>query len=347
MKTCMICFDETEKVVSCPDKQCECNMCYDCCKGYINSCKGDGVLPVCPLPSCSWRLVLTDIKVLGNSAVKKYLKLCFVFLDNEEAKEEERKEAVVTAIRRKRAKYIEEHFPPSVSLVIEICMKKKLAALDASIRKQTEEKSTVGKKKCFSILCDGYLDNYMICCDCDRQWCLKCEKEKERDHVCDPNDLESMKLLNTYVKCPNCYVPVEKSLGCNNMTCGMCKTNFSYTTGEKTQYGSEKVRPVHLKGDNVSKISEDRETEELVTMIEKRVAVKPLKDDILPKMIAKGRKLLETKEKYSFLIKLAKKFEKIEKNKIAIKRHRSVMREIEKYVYKRQKDKLREVLDRL
>ncbi|CCM02196.1 uncharacterized protein FIBRA_04276 [Fibroporia radiculosa] len=42
-------------------------------------------------------------------------------------------------------------------------------------------------------------------------------------------------LAQSTMACPSCHVHVEKSLGCNHMTCAKCKQHFCYRCGEKLQ----------------------------------------------------------------------------------------------------------------
>jgi E3 ubiquitin-protein ligase RNF14 len=45
-------------------------------------------------------------------------------------------------------------------------------------------------------------------------------------------------LTDSTTPCPGCAVPVEKSLGCNHMTCSKCKQHFCYRCGVKLQAAS-------------------------------------------------------------------------------------------------------------
>jgi len=42
-------------------------------------------------------------------------------------------------------------------------------------------------------------------------------------------------LEKSTMSCPSCHVHVEKSMGCNHMTCSKCKQHFCYRCGSKLQ----------------------------------------------------------------------------------------------------------------
>ena len=52
------------------------------------------------------------------------------------------------------------------------------------------------------------------------------------EHTCDPNDLETAKLLDKDTKpCPKCATGIFKIDGCDQMWCILCHTAFSWRTG--------------------------------------------------------------------------------------------------------------------
>lgn len=66
--------------------------------------------------------------------------------------------------------------------------------------------------------CRGYVvveDNKFACGMCKAEHCKKCHCEKDDEHKCDPNVLETVKLLANDTKpCPKCQVPIFKIAGC-------------------------------------------------------------------------------------------------------------------------------------
>lgn len=89
-------------------------------------------------------------------------------------------------------------------------------------------------KQCTINNCEGLLDIKGICTKCSSIVCLKCfELKNDDDHVCNPELIQSIKLLKGDSKnCPNCSVPIYRSEGCYQVWCTNCHTTFHYTTGE-------------------------------------------------------------------------------------------------------------------
>ncbi|KAG9023157.1 hypothetical protein FRB95_013479, partial [Tulasnella sp. JGI-2019a] len=83
---------------------------------------------------------------------------------------------------------------------------------------------------------------------CGNLWCKKCSKPVdtpyESDHSCDGTvELEAMIQKEGWKRCPTCQIPVERTVGCNHMTCKVpaCNTHFCYVDGAficQTQNGA-------------------------------------------------------------------------------------------------------------
>lgn len=92
-------------------------------------------------------------------------------------------------------------------------------------------------------------ESYFQCALCFKEYCLKCKVEYHIDITCAQyvNQLIEKKTVaadkqflefvrgTKYKQCPNCKFWVEKSSGCNHMTC-RCKYEFCYVCGGK--YGA-------------------------------------------------------------------------------------------------------------
>lgn len=84
--------------------------------------------------------------------------------------------------------------------------------------------------------CRGYLSTQWKCGTCEKWTCSKCHCIKgdryDSPHVCDPNNVETAKLLNSDTKpCPKCSTGIYKIDGCDQMWCTQCHTGFSWRTG--------------------------------------------------------------------------------------------------------------------
>lgn len=101
-------------------------------------------------------------------------------------------------------------------------------------------------RKCPMEDCRGFLSTGWKCGMCKTKVCSKCheikkkgsEEEKEEEenenhtHVCDPNNIETAKLLKNDTKaCPKCAAMIFKISGCDQMFCTQCHTAFSWNTG--------------------------------------------------------------------------------------------------------------------
>ncbi|KAJ1299563.1 hypothetical protein OPQ81_011970 [Rhizoctonia solani] len=74
--------------------------------------------------------------------------------------------------------------------------------------------------------------------DCDHTWCKSCSTtiEKDKTHTCDGSaELTRLMEREGWKKCPGCQAPIEKSEGCNHMTCTTpaCNTHFCWVCGGK------------------------------------------------------------------------------------------------------------------
>ena len=102
--------------------------------------------------------------------------------------------------------------------------------LELNITSNGNEKFT---RKCPHEECRGFLDTDMKCGLCVQQFCEHCnEVIIDSDHVCDPETVETMKLINKDTKpCPKCGTMIHKIDGCAQMWCTECHTAFDWRSG--------------------------------------------------------------------------------------------------------------------
>ena len=95
---------------------------------------------------------------------------------------------------------------------------------------QDEKRTFVRKCPCDG--CRGFLSSKWKCGVCEKNICSECNEEKSSEgHVCDPNNVETVKLLKSDTKsCPKCGTMIFKISGCSQMWCPDCHTAFNWNT---------------------------------------------------------------------------------------------------------------------
>jgi hypothetical protein len=87
-------------------------------------------------------------------------------------------------------------------------------------------------RKCGFDGCRGFLSTQWKCGLCNNHTCKECLAIKGENHVCNPGDVETAKLLASDSKpCPSCGTLIFKIEGCDQMYCTLCNTPFSWRSG--------------------------------------------------------------------------------------------------------------------
>lgn len=84
----------------------------------------------------------------------------------------------------------------------------------------------------------------VVCQDCMLQWCFICHAPWHREGVTCKEFQKGDKLVRNWAKefhfgsknaerCPKCKVYIQRTAGCDHMTCSHCDTHFCYKCGEK------------------------------------------------------------------------------------------------------------------
>ena len=86
-------------------------------------------------------------------------------------------------------------------------------------------------RKCPMDECRGFLSTAWKCGSCEKRICNKCNEEKLDNHVCKPENVASMELLNKDTKpCPTCGTMIFRISGCSQMFCTDCHTAWDWNT---------------------------------------------------------------------------------------------------------------------
>jgi len=117
--------------------------------------------------------------------------------------------------------------------------KNKIHELENQIFNRISYKTEKAKfvRACPSPECRGFLSSALKCGTCDIWACKDCHEIKgirqDSEHKCDPNTVETMKLLAQDTKpCPSCGEGITKLVGCQQMYCTMCNKGFDWKSGK-------------------------------------------------------------------------------------------------------------------
>lgn len=260
--------------IKCIDKNCSCRICVDCMESYINHCYGENLIPKC-IDKCPY--YITNIKNKVSDEVLEKYNMCvynYFISQNESLKKEVSLMKVVEKLREEKRIFFQNNFPEAINLIIQIISKNKLKHISKNNKEAVKKEF---KKSCLLSYCNGILDPNNRCIKCFQQFCNKCEKIQEKDHICKEEDIKSISLINLMVHCPGCKLPVEKSEGCDSITCSRCKTMFLYSTGKVGGHGSSNAE-LKLKEENIklSLIYKDSYSEDIITMLDKIDNLRPI-----------------------------------------------------------------------
>ena len=321
---CSICIDQITE-----NKEIKCNcgtvVCTNCYESYINHCETQiNTLPKCPNIKCSNEHEWDEIKYLNTPLLDKYAELVFNYISKNEDftkiyNDQKLLKELKEKIQNEKNIYVKNKYDPCIAEIIKICYSQKIKKLNKEnkdfIKKAIDDKNI----KCFNLICKGklgILNEYLICNLCDTKFCNECQKKYNENHECLKEDIESVNFVKSLVKCPKCKYAVIKSIGCDNITCSLCHTNFSYISGEKTTAGN------HVKREKINIMSHNLFTElndktYSTSYIEKISLKKPSIIDIKT-IITIYNKIIEEKQKSKILLlKSYLKYKKfIHQNKI-------------------------------
>lgn len=195
--TCIVCYENTYNYRESRRKCCDQLVCKDCMLNIVQAKIGEGIVLIeCPNPNC-------DAPV-GRQEIMEYL--------SGEAKERfERMRLEIDGDGNKKACpnccFVTEHELPKLKL-------KRLQEKDVKIK----------------------------CVRCDHEWCYNCHAPWHKDLSC-KEFKRGQQLFHMWTKgrnqrgiancqkCPICRVFIQRSTGCDHMTCNRCDTHFCYKCG--------------------------------------------------------------------------------------------------------------------
>jgi hypothetical protein len=232
---CNICDENFNKskhlAVNCP--YCSFEACRTCCEKYIL----DQTIAKCMNPPCDKVWTRNEmVKIFTKSFINNEWKLNKekVLFDKEIALLPATQPIIEEEIRKEK---IWKEIDKINNQINKLKFEKEKLASTINIKKEVESK--IFMRACPDENCRGFLSTKWKCGLCEKYTCPECHVLKgnlsniqEIEHVCNPDDLATAKLLDKDTKCcPKCSTGIFKIEGCDQMWCIMCHTGFSWKTG--------------------------------------------------------------------------------------------------------------------
>lgn len=116
-----------------------------------------------------------------------------------------------------------------------------LVRLEADLIKKKFDNDSIANQafRCPEPECRGLVQRETMKCGfCNLDACSRCQQKKEENHVCNEDLVQTLTLIQRETKpCPKCKVSIQKTEGCDQMYCVLCKTVFSWETGLEDRTG--------------------------------------------------------------------------------------------------------------
>jgi hypothetical protein len=256
---CGICGEDIiqcDDLFKCCNTTCFSPICAECTGMLIGYSAESQSIPTCPDPECKHHFLRDMFRGrISPEQLAVYDNCCLDYMmrDNEdEAKLRITHGDMITRIRKERLTFLQNNFPASIAFVVQVTFGAKLRRIE---KKNKDALAGVNKysKKCMNITCNGLLDATGECMRCRTHYCTKCEQQlkgSKSEHTCKEADLESIKLMNSILRCPTCNIPSVRVSGCTSLTCSNCGTFFE-TNGKKGGHGGGYDK-IELKNDDAA-----------------------------------------------------------------------------------------------
>ena len=235
MNDCSVCYEtlnlQNHKKVSCPF--CDFEACRTCIQRYLLDSAND---PHCMKCKHTWNREFVDqscTKVFRNKDLKLHREN--ILLEREKSYLPETQEAAKREKQKRsineRMNEVQKEIQNQTDLLRDLAINLEVLNRDQTLP-EGGDKKTRFVRKCPIENCKGFLSSQWKCELCENSICSQCNEEKKDNHECDPNSVETLKLLKKDTKpCPTCGTLINKESGCSQMWCPSCHTAFNWNTG--------------------------------------------------------------------------------------------------------------------
>lgn len=256
---CSICGEDIlqcGELFKCCNTTCFSPICNECTGMLIGYSSQNNIIPMCPDPGCKHHFLRDMFKGrIAKEQLAMYDECCLAHMmtdKEDEAKVRITHGGMIKRIREERLTFLQSNFPASIAFVVQVTFGAKLRRIEKK-NKAALAGITKYSKKCMNITCNGMLDKTGECQRCRTQYCMKCEQTirgPRADHKCKEEDLASVKLMDSILRCPKCNVPAARVSGCTSLTCSNCRTLFT-VDGKLGGHGGG-YDPINLKNNDVA-----------------------------------------------------------------------------------------------
>lgn len=310
------------KFVECQYPNCKNRVCDECVPIMVEFSFNEKIIPKCTRNGCKGVFLRNEFLIFPKTIVQKYDAscLCYLVKKNEDISFREIENSkLIIKMREERRIFINTRFPVAIAKVAEVCLHKKLRKLEKKKKELVGKMIASSTRMCINLTCRGYLNHNFICITCNTTFCKECEKRKDTSiHECKKDDVDSLYFIKIMIKCPTCFIPIQKSTGCDNMICANCGTCFNYKNGMKNQdyvlNPTIILKKHHLLSDEYATILKQNDLTDIIINIE---GLKPENDK-------NDRLLINIVSKY-FTIGSDKKQEFEKKSSKALQKHYHIL----------------------
>jgi len=338
---CLVCFYPIQgKFITCGDPFCIVKVCIECADLLISYSKENTIIPQCPGEKCHGYFLWSEIKgVLSKKTINNYCKACLHCIVKDKgaiAEKANEQKIILDKLRKEREHFLKVSFPPSISKVAMVAFPSKVRRIEKHRADLVTKQLNASNIICRNLSCSGHLDTNMVCMICESKFCKVCEGILDKNHQCNKEDAESTYFIDTLIKCPNCGIAIQKSEGCDSMTCANCDTAFSYNTGDVTVgRGNSHNQKIHvneqLKLSVVFRDNIQGECLRLLLKFESKQPHNPSENIIITAL----KKLYNSGENIEhFAEKITRCFDSFMKKKYAAKLYQQTAQQLEKALRK-------------